>query len=123
MVTYNRPAYTRLSLEHLLDSCDESMRVATAGWVNGWSVPLVPIDHMDDPRSPRTALHTDADLAANMPLSAQFRKTHTLEQWRAHLRLSARAIQEAPADPRLYVGVRKKIRRRWARLRRQEVMS
>jgi len=33
MVTYNRPAYTRLSLEHLLDSCDESMRVWV--WHNG----------------------------------------------------------------------------------------
>lgn len=33
MVTYNRPTYTRLSLEHLLDSCDESMRVWV--WHNG----------------------------------------------------------------------------------------
>ena len=33
MVTYNRPTYTRLSLEHLLDSCDASMRVWV--WHNG----------------------------------------------------------------------------------------
>ena len=98
------------------------IRVAAAGWVNGWHVPLVPIDHMDDPRSPRTALHTDADLAAHMPLSAQFRKTETVEQWLAHLRVSARAIQEAPADPRLYVGVRSRIRRTWARLRCRKAM-
>ena len=33
MVTYNRPAYTRVSLGHLLESCDESMRVWV--WHNG----------------------------------------------------------------------------------------
>ncbi len=51
-----------------------------------------------------------------------YRNTETVDQWLAHLRVSARAIQEAPADPRLYVGVRKKIRRTWARLRRQKAM-
>src|SRR3989339_605779 len=33
MITYNRPQYTRLSLEKLLDSCDETMRVWV--WQNG----------------------------------------------------------------------------------------
>ena len=33
MITYNRPAYTRLSLERLLSTCDESMRVWI--WHNG----------------------------------------------------------------------------------------
>jgi len=98
------------------------IRVAAAGWVNGWYLPLVPIDHMDDPRSRRTGICTDADLAANMPLSAQFRKTRTVQQWLAHLRISARAIQEAPANPRLYIGVRRKIRHTWARLLRRKAM-
>ncbi|MFW6180404.1 MAG: glycosyltransferase family A protein, partial [Spirochaetota bacterium] len=33
MITYNRPSYTRLSLQRLLDTCDETMRVWL--WHNG----------------------------------------------------------------------------------------
>ena len=98
------------------------IRLANAGWINGWYLPLVPLDHMDDPRSPNTLLRTDADLAVHMPLSARLRETHTITAWVEHLRRSARIVQEAPMDPRVYVGVRRKIRRSWARLRRQEVL-
>ena len=98
------------------------IRLANAGWINGWYLPLVPIDHMDDPRSPNTLLRTDADLATHMPLSARLRETHTITAWVEHLRRSARIVQKAPIDPRIYVGVRRKIRRSWARLRRQKVL-
>ena len=98
------------------------IRIAAAGWTNGWCVPLVPIDHMDDPRSPNTMLKTDADLERHLPLSAWMRGTRTIETWTAHLRKSARAIQESPIDPRLYLGVRKKIRRLWTRIKRQELL-
>jgi len=95
------------------------IRLAAAGWVNGWYVPLIHIDHMDDPRSPHTVLRTDDDLRASPPLSARHRNTMTIDAWVAHLRRSARIVQEAPADPRLYVGWRKTLRRSWSRLRRQ----
>ncbi len=73
MVTPNRPAYTKVSLEHLLESWDDY--------------------------------------------------TTTVVQWIGRLRMSACAIQERPAYPRLHIiGVRKKIHRGWARLRRQEAM-
>ena len=98
------------------------IRIAAAGWINGWCVPLVPIDHMDDPRSPNTMLRTDADIERHLPLSAWMRGTRTIETWTAHLRMSARAIQESPIDPRLYLGVRKKIRRLWTRIKRQELL-
>jgi GT2 family glycosyltransferase len=98
------------------------IRLAAAGWTNGWYVPLVPIDHMDDPRSPNSKLRTDADLAAHMPLSARHRNTTTIDEWTSHLRRSARAIQVASADPRRYVGWRKKVRRSWSRLMGQEVL-
>lgn len=98
------------------------IRIAAAGWTNGWCVPLVPIDHMDDPRSPNTMLKTDADIERHLPLSAWLRGTRTIESWTAHLRMSARAIQESPIDPRLYVGVRKKIRRLWTRIKQQELL-
>jgi GT2 family glycosyltransferase len=98
------------------------IRLAAQGWVNGWYLPLVPIDHMDDPRSPHTMLRTNDDLAAHPPLSARFRNTRTIDDWLEHLRRSARMVQEAPADPRLHVGLRKKIRRSWIRLRGKEVL-
>ncbi|MHC4126620.1 MAG: glycosyltransferase family 2 protein [Planctomycetota bacterium] len=98
------------------------IRLAAAGWVNGWYVPLIHIDHMDDPRSPHTVLRTDDDLRANPPLSARHRNTTTIDEWVAHLRRSARIVQEAPADPRLYVGWRKKLRRSWSRLKGREVL-
>ena len=98
------------------------IRLAIVGWVNGWYVPLVPIDHMDDPRSPNTQLADDDDLRAAPPLSARHRGTMTIDDWTAHLRRSALIIQQAPANPYLYVGWRKKLRRSWMRLRRQEVL-
>ena len=98
------------------------IRLAAAGWINGWYYPLVPIDHMDDPRSANTILHTDADLVENLPLSARMRGVKTVQQWTQHLRRSARIVQEAPKDPRLYVGMRKKARRLWTRVKRQELL-
>ena len=77
---------------------------------------------MDDPRSPNTKLKTDDDLRADLPLSAQHRGTDTIAAWLAHLRRSARIIQEAPADPRLYVGWRKELRRSWSRIKGKEVL-
>lgn len=98
------------------------IRAAAAGWINGWYMPILPIDHMDDPRSPHTLLKSDADIAEHLPLSAQFRGIRTLEAWIAHLRRSARIVQEAPMDPRQYVGLRKRVRRLWTRVRRRELI-
>jgi GT2 family glycosyltransferase len=93
------------------------LRAAAAGWINGWRVPLVPIEHLDDPRSPRSALRTDADLDAQLPLSAHLRNVRTIEEWVEHLRRSAWCVQTAPSDPRLYVGLRHRMRRFWMRVR------
>ena len=98
------------------------MRIAAAGWVNGWYLPLIPIDHMDDPRSVNTMLRSDADLAEHLPLSAQFRGVRSIDEWTAHLRKTARALHTSPADPRQYFGLRKKIRRIITRLKRQELL-
>ena len=38
------------------------MRVARAGWVNGWLLPMILMDHMDDPRSEHTVFRTDEDV-------------------------------------------------------------
>ncbi len=96
------------------------LRLAAAGWVNGWLVPLVLIEHMDHPLSPNTRLRNDADLCEFAPLSVRMRGCTTISQWLAHQRLSARIVQEAPLDPRLYFGWRKKWRRMRERLQGQK---
>lgn len=87
------------------------LRVARAGSINGFYYPFVPEDHMDDPRSPHTLIHTDADLHARMPLSAQAKGVRTVEQWVAQLQHSAVVLQTASLDPRDHVGWRHRVTR------------
>ncbi len=92
------------------------IRLAAAGWINGWYFPFLYQDHMDDPRSPHTQLRSDQDVERHLPLSAEMRGVTSLEQWNSQLRRSARLVQEAPMDPGLYFGWRKKVRRLRGRL-------
>ncbi len=50
MITYNRPAYTRLSLPRLLETCDETCRVWL--WHNGTDEETLDVvcSHLDHPR-------------------------------------------------------------------------
>ena len=86
------------------------IRLARAGAVNGFYYPFVPEDHMDDPRSPHTLIHTDADLRDRMPLSARANGVTTVAEWTAQLEQSARVLQGASLDPRQYGGWRKQLR-------------
>lgn len=92
------------------------IRLAAAGWINGWYFPFLYQDHMDDPRSPHSRLRTDRDLMRHLPLSAAMRGVVAITQWEAQLRQSARMVQEAPVDPRQYFGWRRKARRLRGRL-------
>lgn len=95
------------------------IRMARGGAVNGFYHPFVPEDHMDDPRSPHTLIHTDADLLSRMPLSARANGVTTVDAWTDQLRQSAYLLQSASLDPRAYTGLRAKrraVRRRLARL-------
>ncbi|MGN0065005.1 MAG: glycosyltransferase family 2 protein [Nocardioides sp.] len=84
------------------------LRLARGGAVNGFYYPFVPEDHMDDPRSPHTLIHTDEDLLARMPLSAKANGVTTREQWTAQLVRSAHVLQTASLDPRAYSGWRRR---------------
>lgn len=87
------------------------IRLADHGWLNGWYFPLVVQDHMDDPRSPHTAIRSDQDLRDRAPLGATAREALTLAAWEDQLRRGARRVQSAPLDPRLVT-----LRYRWHRL-------
>lgn len=98
---------------------DYCIRLARGGAVNGFYYPFVPEDHMDDPRSPPTLIHTDADLADRMPLSAKANGVQKVADWVAQLQQSALILQTASLDPRSYEGWRAKLvsaRKRLARV-------
>lgn len=86
------------------------IRLAERGYVNGWYVPFIREEHMDDPRSPYNCLLSDADLMKNLPLSAATNAVQTLAGWDAQLRRSAVRAQSASLDTRQYRGWRLKRR-------------
>lgn len=93
-------------------------QLAVAGLVNGWILPFVREDHMDDPRSPNTELRTDDDLRRHLPLSARENGVRTLADWEASIRRSAYIAQSAPLDPRRYRGWRKRLHNGSRRIQR-----
>lgn len=97
---------------------DYCIEVSKAGWTNGWIYPFVYQDHMDDPRSPRTGIKSDADLAGCLPLSAKRNGVTTVEAWTAQLKRSARHVQEAPIDKGHWSKRRRMFRRIRGKLRR-----
>lgn len=112
----------RLALLGTKESFTEfCIRAARDGAINGFYFPFVPEDHMDDPRSPHTLIHNDADLAMRMPLSAKANGVTTVEAWTEQLIRSAWVLQTASPDPRDYSGWRAK--RRAARRRLARVMG
>ena len=94
------------------------IQLALAGWINGWYVPFIREDHMDDPRSPNTRLVDDASLLDRLPLSARRQGISTLDGWEASIRRSALESQRAPLDPCEFRGWRLRRRRAVKRLGR-----
>ncbi len=92
------------------------IRIALAGWVNGWYFPLLYQEHMDDPRAPHTMLKTDEDFLRHVPLSARNFGAMSLEQWDDQLRRSAANLLRLPSNPRHYTPFRQKLRALSARL-------
>lgn len=95
------------------------IRLAAQGWDNGWYYPFIQEEHLDDPRSPFTGLHTDADLQRRLPLSAARRGVTTLGEWEQQMRDSALALQRTPVDPGAYLGLRGRLRSLAMQLRRR----
>jgi glycosyltransferase involved in cell wall biosynthesis len=97
------------------------IKLALAGWVNGWYYPFVAEEDMDDPRSPHTRFLTDDDLRDRLPLTARFNGVTTLEEWQENIVGSAHAAQAASIDPRDYQGWR--LKRRNLRLRARRAVG
>jgi len=87
------------------------IRISRLGYIVGWYYPFLYQEHFDDPRSQHTQLKTDFDLQKHLPLSADAWRARTLQAWIERLRNDARYIQGAPANPKLYIGWRARVRR------------
>ena len=94
------------------------LRVAGRGYVNGWPLPLVREEHLDDPRHPLTAFTDEEAYQAALPLSALHTGATTLAEWLTQTREDARAVQGASLDLRQYVGWRRRVIHGRRRLRR-----
>lgn len=94
------------------------LEVARTGRVNGWLLPFIQEEHMDDPRSPLSPLRTDEDLMRNLPLSAQAHGVTRLADWTEQMRRSALVVQQAPLDPDAFSGWRARARRASRRVQR-----
>lgn len=92
------------------------LRLAMSGAVNGFYYPFVTEEHMDDPRSPHTLIHSDADLTDRLPLSAQVNNVRTVADWTEQQVHSAYLLQAASLDLRRYRGWRRRMREAVRRL-------
>ncbi len=77
-------------------------RAALKGWINGWYLPLLVQEHMDDPRAPNTMLKTDEDMLRCMPLSSSRTGARTVADWDRQLRNSAAELQRLPSNAAYY---------------------
>ena len=96
------------------------VKMALAGYVNGFYYPLVYQEHMDDPKSPHSVLKDEASYqqAKAVTFGLTHAKLDTLADRWASRDAILRNIHDDPYDPRYYVGWRRRIRRLKQRLGR-----
>jgi len=87
------------------------IRAALGGAINGWPVPLICMDHMDDPRSPNSGMKGEADFEKYAGLSARRFGVTSFHELRDRSIAAAVKVQRAPVDARYCVGWRARLRR------------
>jgi len=89
------------------------LRMALAGYVNGFYYPLIPQEHMDDPRSSHCLFKTDRELQQYKDISVVL-KEHGITTMEARWRRRAQVLHNLNAEPwqaEYYVGWRRRLRR------------
>lgn len=92
------------------------LRVCRAGWIVGWPMPALLMDHMDDPRSQHTVFKTDEDVLAHRGLTATWRGIDSVARMTERVKEAALELQTGSSDWRDYVGWRAKVRRAMRKL-------
>lgn len=87
------------------------IQMALRGYINGYYYPLIPADHLDDPRVTHSRIKTEEDFQRDPPTTAICNGYNSMDEWVRSLRRDALIIQTASFDPRQYVGLRAKFGR------------
>lgn len=91
------------------------LKMAAAGYINGFYYPLICQEHMDDPKSRHCQTNTEEGLREHASVTAslqvrQFKNVGASLRWRQEI---IRNLLDDPYEARYYLGWR----RRWRRLR------
>ena len=81
------------------------IRLARRGLINGYPLPLLLMDHMDDPLSPNTRIRSESDFQKYISLSSRVFGTASYEQFCRRAREAALEIQTAHPAPWRYGGL------------------
>jgi glycosyltransferase involved in cell wall biosynthesis len=87
--------------------------LAKMGLINGWYVPLILQDHMDDPFSKHCVFHDDASMEAVREITYTMR-THNIRTYSQRLKRRQVVLDNlhyGPWDPSLYAGWNGRLRR------------
>jgi len=89
------------------------LRVALAGYVNGFYYPLVLQDHLDDPLNPRCLIKDDKSFREYQHITqglkaGRYSNMEGRKNWRQEI---IKNLLDDPYDPHYYVGWRSKLRR------------
>jgi GT2 family glycosyltransferase len=99
---------------------DYCIRASSKGFINGWYYPFLYQEHMDDPRTPHTAIRSEEDFQRLIPLSAKTFNVKTREQWIQRMTVSALKLQEYSIDPDDFIGIKAWVNRKIAQIRGRE---
>lgn len=97
-----------------IGTTDYFLRIARAGYINGWYYPFVLQHHMDDPLSPHCCYHDDESLRRVQAVTYTLRM-NKLDSFEKRLRRRDEVIRNlmcGPIDPKYYFGWRSALRRR-----------
>lgn len=96
------------------------LQMALAGCINGYYYPLIHQEHMDDPKSEHSELKDEESYQAAKAVTFNINRhgQNTLaDRWRWRQEVLDNILDD-PADPRAYVGMRRRLRQLRTRLRR-----
>jgi len=99
------------------------LKIALAGYINGWYYPLILQEHMDDPSSIHSLLHqSEFNKAYEDSYGYNYADIKEMKKYMEVREKIIHNLMNDPYDPRYYVGWRKKLRRvlsrfNWAKIK------
>ena len=89
------------------------LKLASAGYINGWYYPLILQEHMDDPYSRHSLIKDDESVTKHKNTTYVLRE-HKIKTYKDRLKRSEEVLNtllHGPCDVKYYIGWHRKIRR------------